>query len=49
LQIAPRLYGELATQVDPGIPTTEPGDDPEDEDPAPDAHEQVHPAHTLAS
>jgi HD-GYP domain-containing protein (c-di-GMP phosphodiesterase class II) len=48
LQIAPRLYGELAIEVDPGIPTTEPDDDPGDEDAAPDGHEQAHPAHTLA-
>jgi CHASE2 domain-containing sensor protein len=48
LQIAPRLYRELAAQVDPGIATPEPGDDPGNEPEAPDAHEQAHPAHTLA-
>jgi CHASE2 domain-containing sensor protein len=47
LQIAPRLYRELATQVDPGIATPEPGDDPGNEPAAPDAHDQPHPAHTL--
>jgi HD-GYP domain-containing protein (c-di-GMP phosphodiesterase class II) len=36
-QIAPRLYSELATQLDPG-----------DKHAVPDAHEQAHPAHTLA-
>jgi CHASE2 domain-containing sensor protein len=48
LQIAPRLYRELAAQVDPGIATPEPGDDPGNESAAPDAHDQAHPAHTLA-
>ncbi len=47
LDIAPRLYRELATQVDPVIATPKPDDDPGNEH-APDAHEQALPAHTLA-
>ena len=48
LDIAPRLYGELAAQLDPDIATPTPVDDPGDEPAAPDAHQQAHPAHTLA-
>jgi putative two-component system response regulator len=48
LHIAPRLYRELATQVDSDIATPRPGDDAGNEHAAPDAHEQAHPAHTLA-
>jgi putative two-component system response regulator len=48
LRIAPRMYGELATQVDLGIATLEPGDDPGNGHAAPDAQEQAHPSHTLA-
>ena len=48
LQIAPRLYRELATQVDPGIADPKPADDRGKEHAAPDAQEQAHPAHTLA-
>jgi HD-GYP domain-containing protein (c-di-GMP phosphodiesterase class II) len=48
LQIAPRLYRELATQVDPAITTPEPDGDPGDKPAAPDAAEQPHPPAVLA-
>jgi CHASE2 domain-containing sensor protein len=52
LDIAPRLYRELATQLDPDFAPADPGEDPDDEpgdDPAgADATEQVRPIHTLA-
>ncbi|MGO9958035.1 MAG: CHASE2 domain-containing protein [Solirubrobacteraceae bacterium] len=49
LHIAPRLYRELAAQVDPDIATPEPGDDPGNEHAASDAHEQAQLPQTLAS
>jgi HD-GYP domain-containing protein (c-di-GMP phosphodiesterase class II) len=48
LAIAPRLYRELATEVDTGIPTPGPGADAGNAAAAPDAHQPAHPAHTLA-
>jgi HD-GYP domain-containing protein (c-di-GMP phosphodiesterase class II) len=48
LQMAPRLYRELATQGDLGIATPQPGDDAGSEPARRDTHEQAHPAHTLA-
>jgi HD-GYP domain-containing protein (c-di-GMP phosphodiesterase class II) len=48
LHIAPRLYRQLATQANPAITTPESDDDPGDKPAAPDAHQQAHPAHTLA-
>jgi CHASE2 domain-containing sensor protein len=48
LNIAPRLYRELATQVDRDIATPEPGDAAGNEPEAPDAQYEAHPAHTLA-
>jgi HD-GYP domain-containing protein (c-di-GMP phosphodiesterase class II) len=48
LAIAPRLYRELATQIDPGIPAPSPYDDPSDDPAAPDAHQHAHSGHTLA-
>ena len=49
LDMAPRLYRQLVTQVDPGITTpAKPGDDTGTGHTAPDARHQAHPAHTLA-
>jgi HD-GYP domain-containing protein (c-di-GMP phosphodiesterase class II) len=48
LDIAPRLYSELAAHLDPDITTPTPVDDPADEHAAPDPHQHAHPAHTLA-
>ena len=48
LDIAPRLYRQLVTQVGLGIATPQPGDDPGTGHTAPHAHTPAHPAHTIA-